>query len=90
MATFDELTGNGTSNVVPWTGRGPATWYLTGGIGGGTVQLEVSFDGGTTWEDVTGASQTAIGQVAIDINGPCSYRQTLSGATGPTLSGGVR
>ena len=59
--------------------------YADGTFGGGTVKLQASPDGGTTWFDVPSASLTVKGVVGGTVYGQ-RLRLDLSGATAPTLS----
>jgi hypothetical protein len=68
-------------------GRAPAAGalYGDGTWGSGTLKLEFSTDGGTTWYD-TGASLTADGSAAFtNVAGATVFRAALSGATSPVL-----
>lgn len=87
MAQFrrGELTANGSATVT--LGHVPAavTLWGLGTWGSGTMKLEMSADGGTTWYD-TGASLTANGYSTITNTGENTlFRVTLSGATSPVL-----
>lgn len=61
------------------------TLYLAGTFGGGTVTVEGSPDGGTTWVAVQGYSYTSASIVNIAFRWT-AIRLTLSGAVGPSLT----
>lgn len=89
--TFTALSANGqTAAIVPDTaGEFEATVYLgTATFGSGTLVMQTSFDGGTTWHNIPSASWTsgtANAQLAkITAVGP-RFRFSLSGATSPSL-----
>lgn len=70
--------GNGTA--VTWRG-GHGSFRAWGGMAGGTVKLQASFDAGTTYFDVEGAALTAAGVKNFRLP-LCMLRATLSGASG--------
>lgn len=94
------LSANGSTDaadiVNPNNGATPYQMFgASGTFGGGTLALEMSVDGGTTWFAVTdsvGAVElTAAGAVITNILGDndipavVKMRGTLSGATSPSI-----
>lgn len=77
------LEANGSTSVVDWRG-GPGILLAQGDFGSGTLTLEFSIDGGTTWTPVGDASLTEGGGWRFDL-GACQLRGTLAGATDPTV-----
>lgn len=85
------FAGNGTSTLVAVRGRFNVS--LSGTFGGGTVRLQRSFDGGSTWltvskdKDGNAAAYTAAADlVGEEPEDGVVYRLDLSGATAPSLS----
>lgn len=82
------LTANGATNPVRWYG-GRGSIAVWGTFGGGTVTLQMSPDGGTTWLNVDHSSDnyvtfTAGGTGGFDL-GLCMLRFNLTGATTPSV-----
>jgi hypothetical protein len=81
------LAADGSTAVVDWGGGSSAGYYLASGatFGSGTLSLQVSFDGGTTYVAAGSAyNLTAAGLVRF-ILPECKLRVTLSGATSPSI-----
>lgn len=83
------FTLNGFSQLPVTTIEGVSAvsvpWFATGSFGSGTLVLQVSPDGGTTWFTVQ-AGLTAAGlQVANPVTDALA-RFTLTGATSPSIS----
>ncbi len=79
MAT-ETLTANGSTAALQFQGEGSVN--VADDLGSGTLTIEASFDGGTTWIAQTDGAFTAVGTLNIKI-GPCSIRTTLTGSTSP-------
>ncbi|MGY4469361.1 hypothetical protein ACVWWK_005070 [Bradyrhizobium sp. LB9.1b] len=82
------LTANGTTNPVPWSG-GHGSIAVWGNFGGGTVTLQMSPDSGTTWINVDRGGDsfvtfTAPGTACFEL-GLCLLRFNLTGATTPSV-----
>ncbi|UVO33789.1 hypothetical protein KUL72_19905 [Bradyrhizobium arachidis] len=82
------LTANGASTPVPWSG-GFGTVAAWGTFGGGTVTLQMSPDNGNTWINVDRSSDTYVtftanGQGDFQL-GLCLLRFNLTGATAPSV-----
>ena len=71
---------DGSGAAVDWRG-GHGSFRAWGPFGDGTVALQASFDSGTTFIDVEGASLTAAGVRNFRLP-VCRLRATLSGASG--------
>lgn len=56
MIAFDEVTGNGVGTVEE-VARGTYTLAADGSFDSGTVELESSLDGGTSWVSVQSINQ---------------------------------
>lgn len=68
---------------------GVATFLIWGTLGGGTIVIEVSPDGGTTWIP-TAISRTTPGMESLSLSaGSYLIRANLSGATAPNVNGSV-
>lgn len=80
------LTADGQTTGTPHPG-GSAAFYGVGTFGSGTLTMEVSFDGGTTWVDVLDSAMTADDVYAFVLP-PCLVRGDLSGATNPSITVG--
>jgi len=83
---FAGQTADGQSGTKVWPG-GKGSFVAYGTWGSGTIKLQLSPDGGTTWIDVTGVSLTANGHKDVPVMGPgLQFRADLSGSTGANLS----
>lgn len=82
---FDAVT---TDDDVSSSGQkckaGKWAMFVKGTFGSGTVTMEFSPDGGTTWA-TTGAAKTADGMASADVPSGM-LRLTLTGATSPNLN----
>lgn len=58
--------------------------------GGGSLSLQYSEDGGTTWTTVAGTSYGAALQVGVTTGAGTKYRMSLSGSTSPTITASFR
>jgi hypothetical protein len=81
-ATTGAANGNGTPYVGPVNGF--VTVMPTGSFGGGTLQPQVSPDGGTTWVNIGGTITT--GQAAVLQVSATALRVVLAGATAPAVN----
>lgn len=79
---FNGQTSNATSSVTQWTG-GTGTFYAQGTFDGATVQVQVSFDNGVTWLNISDASLTSAGAFNLEI-GAVLIRAVLTDAGGNT------
>jgi len=86
---LNAVTANGSSAAVPFT-RDTATFHVQGTFTA-TVKIEVSNDGGTTWQTAvqagttTAASLTAAGVLVV--SGPFEkLRATVTGYTSGSIS----
>jgi len=85
VTDYFAASGNGRE----WTYNGSkGRIQARGGFGGGTLTLETSQDGGTTWVVDGTFSLTAAGVENINSDVPrgSKWRFVLTGATTPTLS----
>jgi hypothetical protein len=81
-ATF---TADANSSILAWIG-GNGYFTAQGAFGGGTVTLQFSTDGGTTWSAV--GSQTTLaahGGGSFENLPKCSLRVNLAGSTTPSI-----
>ena len=62
----------------------PVVLVAEGTWGGGTLTLQITPDGGTTWV-TTGKTLTANGTVTFDCPAGLQFRATLAGATGGSI-----
>lgn len=89
--TFAAITADGQSAAVTpdVAGEFEATVYLgTATFGSGTLVLQTSFDNGTTWHAISGASWTsgtANAQLAKFTAVGTRFRFSVSGSTNPNL-----
>ena len=81
MADYN-LTADGSTAALQFQGEG--SFNAAGTYGGGTLTIEASFDGGTTWVAQTDGTLLADGTLNIKI-GPCFIRGTLAGSTTPDI-----
>ena len=91
MTTFKQQytsqTTAAASSTIEWEG-GLGHMVVTGTFDGCTVDLQVSPDSGTTWQNVGGdASLTDAGVVSFELN-PCQVRLNLTSAGGSTSING--
>lgn len=77
---FQGQAANGNGTAVDWRG-GIGSFRAWGELAGGTVSLQASFDGGTTWIAVEGAGLTAAGIKTFRLP-VCKLRASLAGASG--------
>lgn len=94
MATSQTITANltasGSTSSVRWSGVYLGHFYAHGTFGGGTLTLQYSVDGGSTW--LTADSENLVFTAAGSNNFQlphCLVRITLSGATDPDIDTGV-
>lgn len=90
LIEWDLTTADADGEGVEIPGAPDKTFQATGTFGSGTLTLEGSNDGGTTWfglhdPSVTAISLTAAGGGAI-LENPLLIRPSLSGSTGATVS----
>lgn len=82
------LTANGATAPVQWSG-GEGAAYAWGTFGGGTVTLQLSPDGGTTWFNVDRPGDTYVTFAANGTGGfklgLCKLRFVLAGSTAPNV-----
>jgi len=88
MAQTYNLTSDGSTSALQSKGNLNVAAYGT--FGGGTLSIQASYDGGSTWftlKDANGAdgSFTSAGALNVRI-GEANLRFTLSGATSPNLN----
>lgn len=84
MNLIENISSNANSTVIDWLG-GDGTLAATGSFNSGTVKLQASIDGGTTFFDAKDADAanlalTADGAFSFSI-GACKLRANTSGAT---------
>lgn len=79
----ETLSADGQTAATAHPG-GSAAFYGVGSFGGGTLTMEASFDGGTTWIDVLSSAMTADDVYAFVLP-PCLVRGDLAGATTPSV-----
>ena len=82
------LSANGSTTGIPWSGNG--TMFATGTFGSGSLKIQFSPDGGTTWLDGKDASGSVMFITAPDLLtfsvGNCYVRANLTGAaTSPSI-----
>lgn len=77
---FQNQSANGSGPALDWRGGG-GSFRAWGELAGGTLALEASFDGGTTFVPVEGASLTQAGIKNFQLP-VCKLRASLSGASG--------
>lgn len=80
----ETISSNANSAVIDWHG-GDGTVAATGTFSGGTIKLQISVDGGTTFFDTkdgngTSLTLTADGAFSYSI-GSCKLRANMAGAT---------
>lgn len=87
MQIFTNQQSNGESdlfkNLVGSTGR--VNVYISGDLGGGTIQVQALTPDGSEWVPVTGGEITNPGLYVID-SGYFVGRLTFSGATTPSVN----
>ena len=79
------LSADGSSADQQWRG---GTGFVTasGTFGGGTLELELSLNGGSTYVGAgTGGQLTSAGSFVFELPDDALIRVTLSGSTGPSL-----
>lgn len=81
------FAADGTGASVVFQGTNPFQIEASGTFGGGTVVVNSSLDGGTTFIPLDGASFTANGRTGafLATRGEI-FQAVLSGATGPDLN----
>ena len=82
------LTANGSTDKHNVPVSSEYMFYGVGGFGGGTLQLEASPDNGINWFTVE--TLTKPGRLIRYLVGGEKIRITLSGATGATITTGLR
>lgn len=83
---FEAQSANGESTARDWSG-GAGTLAGSGTFDSGTLTLQMSPDGGTTWL-ATSATLTAAGIAAFTLP-PCKVRLSLGGASTPSVNGWI-
>lgn len=85
MQIFTAQTADGTSEEFKYLyGYKPFNIFVTGDLGGGTLQLEALAPDGTTWVPVSESSITEIGMNVATAH-PFTGRLVLSGSTTPNI-----
>lgn len=84
---FSGQTGTGNGTAKAWSG-GRGSFIAYGTFGGGTVKLQASPDGGTTWVDLldengSALSTNAAAVLEFHLAGGVQVRANLAGGTGP-------
>ena len=77
------LSGDGSSAAYK-TQRGKVVFAADGSFGGGSMNAEVTTDGGTTW--ITVGAVTSDGSVQVDFPYPVEVRFTMAGSTTPSVN----
>ena len=86
------LTADGRTSGVRWYGKheGYGSFGCTGNLGGGTVSLDISFDGGSNWSPIPDSSLTATGvkgfQLQSDPQNPPLLSASIAGSTAPSVT----
>jgi hypothetical protein len=88
MAQTYNLTADGSTAALQTNGVVNVAAYGT--FGGGTLTIQASYDGGTTYFDLTDANSaagafTANGALNVEV-GEADLRFTLAGSTSPNLN----
>lgn len=87
MKLLDAVTANANSDAIVWKG-GTGLLVATGTWGSGTIAVQISPDGGTTWIGLTSITMTANG--TKEFTAPAAkLRLALTGATNPSLTAWV-
>lgn len=82
----DTLSADGSTSAIGWSG-GHGRVVASGTFGSGTLELDASIDGGSTWVGVGVNGQlTAAGTFEFSGDQATQYRLTLSGATSPSIA----
>tara|TARA_R110000744_G_scaffold90984_8_gene176607 strand:- start:786 stop:1088 length:303 start_codon:yes stop_codon:yes gene_type:complete len=88
MAQNYTITSNSSTAGLPVEGK--INFAIFGSFGGGTVSVDLSYDGGTTWFSATNEAGTAVAVTssqALNIQvGESNIRFTLAGATAPSIT----
>jgi len=80
---FDAQTSNASSSSILWKGDGSEGQICAWGtFDGGTVKLQASPDGGTTWIDIDGTSATANSYKPFSATSGEQLRADVSGGGG--------
>ena len=87
---FAAQAADGQSATFAWDG-GRGTFTAWGTFGSGTVKLQMSPDGGSTWIDMldvngNAVSETANGMALFELAAGVKIRADLSGSTSPTIN----
>lgn len=77
------IAADGESSVFPWR-AGAITLALTGVTVNGSVDVEVSFDDGTTW--TTLHTFSADGVQSFPYLGQCKIKAVTTGSTTPSMT----
>lgn len=85
---FNAQSSDASSTQTSWPG-GFGLFDAWGIFGGGTVKLQYSPDGGTTWIDDVNAAFTSNGNVVFNLPRNAVIRANLSGSTSPTINASV-
>lgn len=79
-----KLTADGSTDAITWRGDGTGEIHLRGVLGNGTLKMEISEDGGTSWDDAGAEGyMTAAGIKRFKLLGQKLIRLTLTGSTLP-------
>lgn len=87
MISNKTFSADGNSATIAWPG-GYGSMLASGTWGSGTLKLQFTINGGTTWVDVASISLTANGHKEFNI-GSCHLRMNLAGATNPAIAARV-
>lgn len=90
---FGTLTANARSDAFSLDADGSVSFYGVGDFAGGTLTLQFSIDGGTTWydlkDDTNTASLTGSGILTVCLKGPILVAARVTGAGSPTIQAGI-
>lgn len=92
MSTYADITLTGTGDITSTSilyRGGETTFAIFGDFGGGSLTIEASFDGGTTWIALKKADETVLTLTENDVRliklGGCLIRLSMTGATGANV-----
>lgn len=84
------FTADASTDAIQASGGDYLFSHQGSSYGGGTIKLQYSEDGGTTWTDVADTDATAAEQLAVMTGAGTLYRINLASSSSPSITASFR